>query len=511
MESGFLIENIYWLKTKLVLEVKEECLEEKKPLLVRGDSCYEFILSERDSEGVKRGAYYIDVCNINGEILPSGDWEIVGVKPEKSIYGKLDDLDKVLRYDKDYAYIVKLRLGEDNQIIISTDFMKKNPNPKKRDAIRNIIGLGVNSLYSLFRAISGGRKKNILFFSETRKDISANFKALYDRMLERGMDKNYRIKFLLDEDVRDGSSLLSKLLKIKEIAKSDYIFIDDYVPFFSVINLPKGVELIQLWHAGFGYKAVGYDRFGIEGSPHPYQSCHRKYTKAFVGNENLKDVYAGVFGIDRNRIIASGLPRMEDVASPTTVENIRKRLYNQYDGLKDKRIILFAPTYRGKSQKDAHYETDTLDQRRMAEMCRETNSIMIFKFHPFIRGGFGVEEENLDVLMDLSEENINDLMTISDVLITDYSSCFYDYLLFDRPIVFFLYDEEENAAKRGICMPVSETCPGTVVRSFDELMGSMAKDNLPRPKELAKDYMVDMVSTGGEKPATDQILDEIFG
>jgi len=89
------------------------------------------------------------------------------------------------------------------------------------------------------------------------------------------------------------------------------IFVELTVPIFKYIDLSDKTKLIQVWHAGVGFKSVGYARFGFAG-PEPYDSCHRKYDYAIVGSKALVPVYAEVFGIDKNKILPYGLPRLDN-------------------------------------------------------------------------------------------------------------------------------------------------------------------------------------------------------
>ena len=505
MSSLPLIKDIYWKGSRLFIQTEEPI--NFTPHLTDGLSSYAF-----KPAVTEKGDLYLDVCNVgNGEMLPAGVWEIEGFYPSEKVFKKMEVLDKVLRYGSHKTYTAKILFTDEKKTVLSTEFLVKLKNPKTRAPRLQLVTWGANMLYGLFRAISPGKEKSVLFLSETRKEMSDNFKAVYEKMIERGLDKEYRIEFLSDLAAKTGNHGASKYLKLKKIAKSNYIFVDDYSPFFSVLNPPKDVKLIQLWHAGFGYKAVGYDRFGMPGSPHPYQSCHRRYTMAICGNEDLREVYATVFGISEDRIFATGMPRLEIMRKPGNIEGFTRKMYNKYEFLKDKRVILFAPTYRGGSQKTAYYNWEMIDQKALANMCRETSSLVVFKNHHFIGEGFKIEEEYKDVLYNLSEENINELMCVTDILITDYSSCFYDYMAIrrDRPVIFYIYDEEEFTNLRGICKPVSETCPGPIARTSDELLELLWKEELPKP--MPKNYMIEMNMEDESYSPSEKVVDLVFG
>ena len=134
---------------------------------------------------------------------------------------------------------------------------------------------------------------------------------------------------------------------------------------------------------------------------------------------------------------------------------------------------MFAPTYRGIDQKSAHYDYNQLDMDALYEFCKETNTAIIFKMHHFIQDPVPIKNEHRDLFLDLSGENLNDLLYISDILITDYSSCFYDYLLLERPVIFFVYDKAYYSATRGVHRPIDSVAPGKVCNNFDQLLAAL--------------------------------------
>ena len=130
--------------------------------------------------------------------------------------------------------------------------------------------------------------------SENRNGIMDNLEAIDTRIKERGLDKEFKITYHFRNIFAGRQNPFSWLRTIYLIAKQDFIFVDDYAPIFAFLDLDKRTTLVQVWHAGFGFKLVGYGRFGINGSPHPIKSCHRKYTYAPVSYTHL-DVYKRQF------------------------------------------------------------------------------------------------------------------------------------------------------------------------------------------------------------------------
>ena len=111
--------------------------------------------------------------------------------------------------------------------------------------------------------------------------------------------------------------------------------------------------------------------------------------------------------------------------------------------MKEKKIILFAPTYRGATQDTAHYDINQLDFALLNNFCKKNDFLFIIKLHPFIKEKVQINSAYSDTIKDFSTYDINKLIYISDILITDYSSCVYEFSMFKRPIIYFRFDQEE--------------------------------------------------------------------
>ena len=143
--------------------------------------------------------------------------------------------------------------------------------------------------------------------------------------------------------------------------------------------------------------------------------------------------------------------------------------------LRDSRVILFAPTFRGDGNKDAHYPKDVFDVNRFMEEMPE-NTVCIVKHHPFVHQPVTVEPRWQDRVLDLTgQDHINDLMLVSDLLITDYSSSVFEAALLELPMLFYAFDQEEYMASRDFYFAYEEMVPGPVKKTFRSMTKKAAK------------------------------------
>lgn len=344
----------------------------------------------------------------------------------------------------------------------------------------------------------------ILFASEMRPSLAGNLLRIRDRMLERGVDHAFELRYhfrTLDTVTPEGTMHLAA-----EVNAADIILIDDYFPLLNKIKLREDQRLIQVWHAGSGFKSVGYSRFGNYGSPR-LTDTHRKYTFAICGSTHLVPVYAEVFGIPESAVIPTGLPRIDSFLDPERVEKVVREFGESYPEFEGKKKILFAPTFRGEGAKTAFYDYSQLDFARLYELCGD-KYVFLIRMHHFIADPPPIPEEYADKIFDFSHfPDGNDLLHSTDILITDYSSILYEFSLLDRPMLFFAYDRDVYAATRGFHRPYDEMAPGRVCLTFDDLVQAIENEDFEQWRiEAFRRENFDHIDTNSADRVIDQLI-----
>lgn len=488
-------------------------------------------------ERIEGNKYYFtfNITAINGKtFLDNGKWQMV-VSTEGETYVasvsyelayQLDQKSQIYRYGNGkYSYDVSFSTFSENgtvlALVMNTHFMIENKSWKRRRYVQEAITLQgkFNRLYMYFAItmmrlyyqivehLSPKNGKRILFMSETRPYLWGNLKYIDNRMRERGLDKEFKLSYSLRKAVGQHSNAFSWVKLITQIAKQDYIFVDDYVPIFGFLELNSRTKLIQVWHAGEGFKAVGYCRFGKTGTPFPVGSCHKQYDYVVTGSERLVHVYSEVFGLPEENFLPVGMARLDGFLDENKIDAFKKEFYGDNPTYKGKKIILFAPTYRGTGQKTAFYDYAQLDLEKIYEFCGN-EYIWAFRMHPFVAEKPPIPKKYSDRIVDLARyENINDLYYVSDILITDYSSAYFEYALMDRPVVFYTYDREAYELTRGVHKSVKDTAPGKVCDTFADMM--MALKNKDYDIEKTKQFREENFHNYDGK-AADKIIDAIL-
>ena len=414
---------------------------------------------------------------------------------------KSEYLDKIFRYTDRLAYTVNFEVVSENDeikhLFIHSRFMKNNKKWQKLNLFQESTSLrsffkkltlrsirfGINVFYQIATRLYPKRGNRVLIMTESSEYLVGNLRTIYDKLLERKKEKNLKVEYSARNVIGKENSAWSWMMTTIRLAKSDCIIVDNYVPIFGFINLDKRVKLIQVWHAGVGFKSVGYSRFGRKGSPKPMQSCHKKYTHALVGSHSLIEVYEEVFGIEREAFLPIGLPRLDGYLDEKVISEFKKEFYETYPFLKNKKIILFAPTYRGTGQKTAFYDYSKLDFQKLYDFCGK-EYVFLMKMHPFIKKKPRLKKYENRIIDFSFFPDINSLYYITDIHITDYSSSYYEFSLMRRPILFYTYDRILYETTRGVHHSVKEAAPGKVCDTFDELLEALKNKDFEIEKTL---------------------------
>ena len=364
-------------------------------------------------------------------------------------------------------------------------------------------------LYHWHRLFNPKRtKKTIMFMSEQSEELSTNIMSVYNRMVERGMvGDQYRVLFSARATVaKPHYGVPSWLKMLNKISQAQMIFLDDHAPAFDWLFLKPTTTLVQLWHAGAGFKSSGYSRWGHDGCPAPY-GCHRQYKYGIAGSRSIAHFFSEVFGINTEQVLPTGMPRMDEYNDPEHRKSKEAEIRQQYPMINGKKVILFAPTYRGTNHFDAHYPYQLIDFDRLYKFCGD-EYVVLFKMHPWVSSSVPIPEEYKDRFADVGKyPNINDLFYVVDLLITDYSSNIFEYSLMRKPMLFFAFDEIQYSFSRGFHRSYEESAPGKICHTFDEVMDAL--ENQDFEFEKVEEY-VKMQFDHNDSHASDRVIDWIL-
>lgn len=339
------------------------------------------------------------------------------------------------------------------------------------------------TIFNISKAMRTRKGNTVLFTSDSRASMSGNFAYIYNEMLKQDLDNKYDIHQIFKSNITERRNLKDKFLFPYFLGKSDYIFVDDFHPLIYDMKFKKNQEIIQVWHAVGAFKTVGFSRTGKRGGPFFHSRNHRNYTKVYVSSETDIPFYAEAFGVKERNVIPTGVPRTDILFDKEYENRIVNEMREELPIIKNKKVILFAPTFRGNGHKTAHYPFFKIDFKRLALYCEENNAVVLFKMHPFVKNKLVIPRVYQDYFIDASEfREVNDILFITDILISDYSSIIYEFSAFKRPMLFYAFDLEDYITSRDFYEPYEEFVPGKIVETFDELIDTLYKEDFEQEK-----------------------------
>lgn len=257
------------------------------------------------------------------------------------------------------------------------------------------------------------------------------------------------------------------------LATSRVFIVDDYFFPIYVIRPRHGTTIIQTWHACGAFKKVGYSvlekSFGVDEALARRVRIHSNYDVCLVACQAAAPHYAEAFRQPLEKFVSRlGIPRTDVLFGEERLARTREAVRRRYGIPDDRRVVLYAPTFRGDSVIDAR-ATDDLDLG-VLQAALGDDHVLLIRLHPFVRSRTKLGPSLAGFAIDVSDHpDINELMLVSDVLITDYSSAIYEFALLDRPMIFFAPDYEAYERERGFYFDYRTGVPGPIFETTGPL------------------------------------------
>lgn len=263
---------------------------------------------------------------------------------------------------------------------------------------------------------------------------------------------------------------------IRELATAKALFLSTSNDLLSHFDVRQETRVIQLWHGVGAFKHVGYstvdnDHFGKNQDQWDEFDSFRNYYAVTIAGEGQRWIFKDSMHLDDDQILPIGIARTDVFFDDEYRRDALAKLHEAFPQTDGKRIILYAPTFRGVVAKAK--APDKLDIEKLAEELSD-DSVLLIKHHglsqdvPPIPEGY---ENSFAFDMNANKIlNIEQLLTIADVLITDYSSVAFEYAIMERPIIFFTYDLDQYVEERGLYFDFRKEAPGPLCFSTEEIV-----------------------------------------
>lgn len=309
--------------------------------------------------------------------------------------------------------------------------------------------------------------ENTLYILEemNRQNTSASVILVCTRKIEKAFDKSTVSKKIIVQNLDQTHPKI-----IYHLMTSSKIIVDNYIGFLSAVTFQAGTECIQIWHANGAIKKFGLADHSAKLrnslSQKRFRKVYANFHKIVVGSDAMADIFHKAFGVDKERVLKTGMPRT-DLFFDYDKKNEIYRTLNQRIKIDHRKIILYAPTFR--DQELDHFNLH-LDLEKMFKHL-SNEYILLIKLHPAILQHLNLETKYPGFAFDVSgHKKMNDLLLITDLLITDYSSIPFEYSLLEKPMLFFAYDLDQYTKERGLWGEYSDLVPGPILKTTREII-----------------------------------------
>ena len=326
-----------------------------------------------------------------------------------------------------------------------------------------------------------------LFGAHEGNSYSDNAKYFFEWVLENKQEEKC---FWVTKDKVIYKNLLSKDLPVLYfydikniflIAKAKYIVCthshtgNDVYKFIN-----KSKFLITLWH-GIPLKKMG-------------QASKRKYLNFFniknnpdlflVTSDKDAELFSELYHINMDRFFVGTYPRVNDLISRAENNN----------------TILYAPTFRDGMGQDYYdkYIFPTIDElQKINDILVKLNYHFLVKMHPYVNADFPDISSFSNIELVSAFDDVQSYLAQASILITDYSSIYFDYLNLDREIIFFIpdYDWYHQESNRGLLYNYEDVTPGVKVTTWQEIKNSLvgllsgnSTDNFSKERSNVLDF-----------------------
>lgn len=351
---------------------------------------------------------------------------------------------------------------------------------------KKIAGKIIRITYKLLHRFVSVDNHLVIFISFHGRGYSDNPRAIYEQMRKDPRFQDYRFIWFIKNHKKKNIHIPGA--EIKEyfslpyfyyMSKAKYWIINCKMPTY-ICKKPEQIYL-QTWH-GTPLKRLAHDiiapedttfyRSGVsfESMCNSYDIDVERYNYMISPNKFCTEVFQSAFGINRERLIETGYPRNDFITNATSEEVIE--LKKKFNLPLDKKIILYAPTWRDNSYVAAGYTFELKANFHKWQEKLSDEYVVVFKPHYLIINQFE-DDRSLDgFLYSISSDaEINELYVLSDILITDYSSVFFDYAVLNRPIYFYMYDLEEYKDElRGFYLDIYTELPGKIYEDEEKML-----------------------------------------
>ena len=364
-------------------------------------------------------------------------------------------------------------------------------------------------------------EKLVLFADHKDRPLSDNMLPLYKKCEENG----YHCEVFSGSEFENAPTKLKRSLAlhrfnrrfIRHFARAKVVFLADYFPVIDAVKARHETQVVQLWHAcGLGKRwgyAVTSANWGNSEKTKKEFPMYVNQTLACTSSSEptICEGFREAFNCTPEVVQPLGIARTDCFFDPQYIENAKAKVKALFPEIGNRKIILFAPTFRGKTLTKSFFNID-LDFPSMQQEL-SSDYVIVTKLHPMTAKSnlqAVLEHEGPAFVFDASTLlTASEALCAADILITDYSSIMYEFMLFEKPIISLIPDLKKYNADRGLFLPYKDMAPGPYVYDQINLVESLKTVDEWFDPEKVRTYKKRFMSAC-DGHSTDRIYQYVF-
>lgn len=329
------------------------------------------------------------------------------------------------------------------------------------------------SICGWFFSLAPVNKRKVVFASARDNKASGNLLALSDAYKKAYPDATYVMLFRTYSYGLVGkvSYLFSLISTTYHLKTARYFFIDNALFPVHVIRHRKETLVIQVWHATGVLKRFGLDT-DVDERKVENRFLHKGYDFVIADSEPTRNAYASAFHIPKQQVLGLGSARTDALVKADAKKKARAELEEKFPHLKNKTILLYAPTFRGYSA--SKMPASTLDAAKLKQQIGSSFALL-YKPHAVIKND---NVSAFDCVLD-SKDDINAYLPGFDGVITDYSSVLFETALVGLPLFKLCGDLQDYLRTNGFYLDYLKEIPGANCSTTTELGDAILKREVP--------------------------------
>ena len=381
--------------------------------------------------------------------------------------------------------------------------MKKLMNLLKTNRIAYCIYSGVfNFILSILKLFVKVDDKIILFNSYGGKKYNDSPRVIYEYMLSQKKYEKYKFYWSLDNpneySIPHAIIVKNNSIKFFLIALKAKYWITNSGIERGLKFKNKNTFYINTWH-GTPVKFIGSDENNLR-----IKFKTSKPDVVYAQGEYDASIYSRIFDIPSEKVKIVGFPRNDELFD--IQEDEIKKIKENLNIPSDKKVILYAPTFREyNSDSQGCIFAPPINISKWKKSLSK-NYVVLFRAHYEVNKVLGIKSD--DFIYNVSNYNeINDLLKISDILISDYSSLFFDYSILKRPMYCYAYDYDEYSEKRGLYIDLNKELPNGICKTEEELLSRIQSCDFEKEKYKSEQFLKKYLKlTGNARKYVDEII-----